>query len=116
MPRRHRDAQFLEQRPGAQGKAGPRPSSRRYRPRRFRLRRHCCRSQWLLLRRLQQFPTEQHQSRSPPTSAVALAPLRPALSIRPMPQFSIASSSLSFLSGGEEETINVASSSSASPP
>jgi hypothetical protein len=25
MPRRHRDTQFLEQRPGAQGNAGPCP-------------------------------------------------------------------------------------------
>jgi len=44
MPCHHRDAQFLEQRPGAQGNAGPRPSSCRYRPRRYHLCRRSHRS------------------------------------------------------------------------
>ena len=51
MPRRHRDAQFLKQHPGSQSNAGPCPSSCRYHPRCYHLRRRCCRLHWLLLRR-----------------------------------------------------------------
>ena len=51
-----------------------------------------------------------------PASAVTLALPRPALWIRPMPQFFVVLSSLSSSLGGEEGTINVASLSSTPPP
>jgi hypothetical protein len=79
MPRRHCDTQFLKQHPGAQGNAGPCPSSCCYRPRCYHLRRCCCRSHWLLLRHPGSTPRrwDADRIRFPPHLPATAAPASP---------------------------------------